>query len=109
MRTMHRKRAPRGRNQRDRVHAASIDQRKGTDEVIVADTLVVVHTRDMSDDDFAKHMTLRHPDSLGDLTHLDWKYMGLEKGYNLDVVRAWRAFHRRLHQLRVDLSHDHDW
>ena len=72
------------------------------------DDSIVVHTRDMSDDDFAKHMTLRHQDSLGDMHHLDWSYMGLELGYNTDVVMAWRAFHRRLHDLRVDLSHDHD-
>jgi len=69
---------------------------------------LVVHTRDMSHNDFAMHMTLRHQDSLGDLHHLDFEYMGLELGYNEGVVMAWRAFHRRLHELRIDIPHVHD-
>lgn len=74
-----------------------------------AEPKMIVHPDDMTDDDFAKHMTLRHQDSLGDLHHLDWEYMGLENGHNHAVVAAWRAFHNRLHELRLDLPHDHDW
>lgn len=69
---------------------------------------LVVHTRDMDDDDFAKHMTIRHRDSLGGLEHL-WPT-------EESVMLAWRAFHRRLHALRLDIPHsheedddDHDW
>lgn len=74
---------------------------------VTAEKILVVHTRDMSHEDFARHMNTRHSDSLGDLNYLDWEYMGLDLGHHIDVVMAWRAFHRRLHELRLDYDHEH--
>lgn len=56
---------------------------------------------DMDDEIFAKHMSLRHGDSLGGMPELDPE---LIDDY---VMRCWRAFHRRLHEIRHDLNHEH--
>jgi hypothetical protein len=55
---------------------------------------------DMSTDTFAKHFTLRHGDSLGGLSWLD-------PAISKYVEGLYRAFHARLHAIRVDLGHDH--
>lgn len=54
----------------------------------------------MEDDDFCEHMTRRHRGSLGGLSHL-WVI-------DPDGMAAWRAFHRRLHNLLIDLKHEHE-
>lgn len=54
---------------------------------------------EMDDETFIKHMNKRHKDSLGGLPSL---WMTDDATH-----RIWRAFHRRLHQLRVDLRHEH--
>jgi hypothetical protein len=56
---------------------------------------------EMSSEHFALHMTHRHGDSLGGLSELDPTKMNGTEG-------AWRAFHRRLHETRIDLAHEHE-
>jgi hypothetical protein len=54
----------------------------------------------MSNEHFRLHMHSRHADSLkpGDLG---------PENFTPDVAEPYRAFHRRLHDLRTDLSHYH--
>lgn len=61
--------------------------------------LVVAAEDSMDDNTFTKHMNARHSDSLG----------GLDELWFADepTHEAWRAFHWRLHQLRIDLEHEH--
>jgi hypothetical protein len=82
-------------------------ERNGREEVTeLAQVRLVVHTRDMDHDNFARHMNARHRDSLGGLNYIDFTYMSME--HDEGVVMAWRAFHKRLHELRLDLSHKHE-
>lgn len=74
---------------------------------VAPELLVVVSTKDMSHEHFARHMSLRHRDSLGGLSELNFGYISMD--HDESVVMAWRAFHRRLHALRLDLSHVHEW
>jgi hypothetical protein len=53
----------------------------------------------MSDEVFEKHMETRHAESLGYLT-------GLPLG-DAYLMGMWRAFHRQLHNLRIDIEHEH--
>ena len=59
---------------------------------------VVPAAEDMDDMTFAKHMTLRHRQSLGGLSSLSVKP---------NVIPAWRSFHRHLHRLAVPGQFDH--
>lgn len=69
--------------------------------VLTTDKKVTVPDADLMDSDlFAKHMSLRHSDSLGGLTRID-------RFASPDIEAAYRAFHDRLHRLRPDLSHEH--
>jgi hypothetical protein len=61
----------------------------------------VIDPEDMDDETFCMHMSLRHQDSLGGLTEI-WP---IAEG----TTNAWRIFHDRLHWLRLDLSHDHEY
>jgi hypothetical protein len=64
------------------------------------DVLKVPHPEDMADDTFYKHMSKRHKDSLG----------GMPMVYDMNnphLTEAWRKFHDRLHEIRVDLVHEH--
>jgi hypothetical protein len=67
--------------------------------VSIAEKPVVVHPDSMDAEAFHKHMNNRHRDSLGGLSSISFKsdYLTL----------CWRNFHRRLHALRPDLTHDH--
>ena len=67
----------------------------------LTERLVVTSPEDMTTEDFAKHMSIRHRHSLGGLTHLDLDHQ------SEPVEDAWRAFHDRLHALSVDLPHSH--
>jgi hypothetical protein len=60
----------------------------------------VVPADNMDDETFIKHVNKRHSDTVSDLKFL-W-----DTG-NPDVTEAWRAFHDRLHRLRIDLTHYH--
>jgi hypothetical protein len=55
----------------------------------------------MERETFVMHFNARHSGSLGGMDSLP---------ANIDprVEAAYRAFHRRLHDVRVDLSHEHD-
>lgn len=61
---------------------------------------LVANADEMDSDNFAKHMTFRHNDSLGGLRFLS---------SNLGdyVEELYRIFHDRLHAVRVDLEHEH--
>jgi hypothetical protein len=50
---------------------------------------------------FAKHMTARHHDSLAGMGELPATIDEPTEG-------VYRAFHRRLHETRIDLEHEHD-
>lgn len=65
----------------------------------ILERLVVRATRRMSDEVFEKHMETRHAESLGYLT-------GLPLG-DAYLMGMWRAFHRQLHNLRIDIEHEH--
>lgn len=58
-------------------------------------------TENMTDIQFANHMTKRHRESLG--------YLKSFRGtiHNPMLMRCWRAFHGHLHRWRVDLEHEH--
>lgn len=56
---------------------------------------------DMDDATFAKHMTHRHGESLGGLPFLHLT------GKSPSLVAAWRAFHRRLHNLAEPGRYEH--
>lgn len=59
----------------------------------------VPHPDNMDDEIFRKHMNARHADSLGGLTELT--------PTSARVIVIYRAFHRRLHDVRVGLQHEH--
>ena len=61
---------------------------------------VVVDADEMSDRTFIRHMNTRHADSLGGLPSL-WVTTP-------EVHEAWRAYHDRLHELRIDIPHEHE-
>ena len=63
------------------------------------DRPVVVHPDAMDADSFQKHMNNRHQDSLGGLTKIE-----IRSEY---LLLCYRNFHRRLHEVRLDLGHDH--
>jgi hypothetical protein len=52
---------------------------------------------DMGRENFRRHFNLRHSDSLGGLAELDERF----------DANLWWRFHRRLHEIRIDLGHDH--
>lgn len=60
---------------------------------------LVVGIDEMDRETFLHHMNLRHKDSLGGLKYLCKTDTTTEK--------IWRAFHQRLHQIRIDLKHEH--
>lgn len=60
---------------------------------------LVVDPDIMDDETFQLHFTHRHKESLAGMSKL-------EKSGSA-VVDAYRAFHRRLHELRPDLKHHH--
>jgi hypothetical protein len=60
----------------------------------------VIDPEEMDDEDFCRHMTKRHRDSLGGLSDI-WPVAE-------STTDAWRAFHNRLHRLRIDLQHEHE-
>jgi len=65
-------------------------------------TIVVVPSAgNMDDETFAKHMNLRHFESLGGLSRLEPRVMSAY------VMLCYRKFHRQLHLLRTDLGHEH--
>jgi hypothetical protein len=68
----------------------------------LTDKLRVANPEDMDKVTFAKHMTHRHGDSLGGMESLDPAHMSDE------MEGIWRAFHDRLHRVRVDLGHEHE-
>jgi hypothetical protein len=61
---------------------------------------VVISADAMDDVTFAKHMNFRHADSLGGLKELDLRNRA-------HLAQMWRSFHNKLHEWRVDLSHEH--
>lgn len=69
----------------------------------LTEILRVASEDDMDSERFAKHMSLRHPDSLGGLKSLDLTH------HSTDVEEAWRAFHRRIHELDqgTEIPHEH--
>jgi hypothetical protein len=67
--------------------------------MVAAEMQLVSSEEEMDDKTFTKHMNARHKDSLGRLNSL-W----LADPY---VHQCWRNFHWRLHELRVDLEHEH--
>jgi hypothetical protein len=56
---------------------------------------------DMDRATFLKHMNFRHADSLG--------YGDSIPGFGLTeyVEHCWRAFHNKIHELRLDIRHEH--
>jgi hypothetical protein len=72
---------------------------------MVREPELVAPADEMDDETFAKHMSLRHADSLGGLPQLTFSDSS-RPGPNAPAA-AWRAFHRRLHLLRIDLPHGH--
>jgi hypothetical protein len=66
----------------------------------VPDKDLVRNADDMGVDIFARHMTVRHLDSLGGLNYLT---------PDLDeyMEEMYRTFHDKLHSMRVDLEHEH--
>lgn len=62
--------------------------------------LLVQLADEMDDDIFIMHMNARHSESLGGLDAI-WFISEY-------VTECWRAFHWRLHSLRVDLNHEHE-
>lgn len=61
---------------------------------------LVIAADNMDYETFALHMTRRHHESLGGLTTL---VLRKEDG----ITQAYRSFHRKLHEWRVDLGHEH--
>jgi hypothetical protein len=54
----------------------------------------------MDPETFALHFKKRHPESMGDLGEINTASTELEL--------IWRTFHRKLHELRPDLTHEHE-
>lgn len=65
----------------------------------VREKQLVQNADDMNSDDFNMHMTVRHPDSLGDMTEIIHVSQYVED--------CWRSFHDRLHGIRFDFQHEH--
>lgn len=59
--------------------------------------IMVPSPADMGKENFRKHFNLRHADSLGGLSELDERF----------DANLWWRFHRRLHEIRIDLNHEH--
>lgn len=55
----------------------------------------------MSDIQFANHMTKRHRESLGYLKSFRRTI------HDPMLMRCWRVFHGHLHRWRVDIEHEH--
>lgn len=55
----------------------------------------------MDDDIFKRHFEMRHGDSLGGLTHFS-------PDITAQVLQMYRSFHKRLHEIRLELHHDHE-
>jgi len=65
---------------------------------------LVQETEDMDDETFVAHMNKRHRSSLGGLPYL-WV---VNAGMNDGAMRAWRAFHKRLHEIQARrYKHEH--
>ena len=60
---------------------------------------VVISSDNMDDETFQKHMSARHKESLGGMTELS--------SLPSNLVALYRRFHRKLHELRPELLHDH--
>jgi hypothetical protein len=65
------------------------------------ETSLVRAAEHMDTADFVRHMNRRHADSLE-----GWRLPG--RHFSPYVEMCFRIFHRRLHQIRVDLEHEHD-
>lgn len=60
----------------------------------------VIPISEMDKEAFTAHMSLRHNDSLGGLAELPSTISEYDEN-------LYRSFHKRLHETRVDLAHDH--
>jgi len=70
---------------------------------IVRELTEVVAADDMSREDFCRHMTLRHGEKLGSLEGIDPNPLFMS-----DYVEdCWRAYHRQIHELRLQDGLDH--
>lgn len=67
---------------------------------LISDPELVIDADNMDSELFALHMTHRHLDSLGGLTFLSDNLGDYVEG-------MYRSFHDRLHDVRVDLEHEH--
>lgn len=66
----------------------------------VTERVLVTAAEHMDERTFRRHFNLRHRESLG--------YLGaLHPGMAPFLVTIWRTYHRKLHELRVDLTHEH--
>jgi hypothetical protein len=68
--------------------------------VLATDKITVRAAESLDSENFAKHMTHRHTESLGGLTRID-------RFASEEIEAAYRAFHDRLHRLRPDIGHEH--
>jgi hypothetical protein len=67
------------------------------------EVITVRAAEDMPRDDFCRHMTLRHDESLGGLDSVDPDPL-----FTSDYVeQCWRAFHKQLHALGLQEHLDH--
>lgn len=67
---------------------------------VVNRKVTVPDADEMDDATFILHFNKRHKDSLGGLA-------GLLPSIQPYVLSLYRAFHRRLHAIRIDLDHEH--
>jgi len=67
---------------------------------LIAEKLLVYPAEYMESETFVKHFNARHSDSLGGMRSLPDRI-------DPRVEAAYRAFHRRLHDIRIDLAHEH--
>jgi hypothetical protein len=56
---------------------------------------------EMDKEKFCRHMTIRHQDSLAGMSELPVTITEPDEG-------LYRSFHKRLHETRVDLGHEHE-
>ncbi len=71
-----------------------------TAEIVKSDPELIQTIERMDTETFARHMEVRHPESLADMPVL-W----FSDGY---VEECYRAFHRQLHKFRCHLAHYHE-
>lgn len=97
MRQMHPEPARRGG--RSTIAARIAAAKEGRRLSVVANPDLVRDADTMDDEFFCMHMSKRHQDSLAGQSYIE------PAG---DATEAYRAFHERLHRLRVDLEHRHE-